>query len=336
MGNKNMQTDNEKAALAEAKSGRTLPRTQLGDLRDLLATIEKRVAKLKEIDPEEALEILWLFDQAQRRLTALASAGVNVGSEETHFESLLMQFRNHDSLFIRCVGGSAALRQARQDQQPDEDHWWWYVDEALASQRKSTLLRWAFGILVLVVVALGFRLIYQRFLAPDPAIQASYGLQQNAENALIAGDPQLALENVNKALIYTPDDADLYLLQGVIYQTLDNPDAAEKSFEAARQKYEGDEIFYAERAGLYAITGQADLALEDANAAIEINPDLAYAHIYRAQAYETMGNFSAALDDYELASEIAERTGDAEIQVFARMQMAQLLERGITLETESP
>jgi tetratricopeptide (TPR) repeat protein len=331
-----MQTDNKKAALAEAKSGRTPPRTQLGDLRDLLTNIEKHITKLKEIDPEEALAIPSLFDQAQRRLAALANAGVNVGSEESHLESLLRQFHSHDSLFVRRVGGPTVLRQARQAQQPDEDHWWWYVDEALASRRKSTLLRWAVGFLVLVVAVLGFNSIYQRFLAPDPAVQASYGLRQNAENALITGDPQLALENVNEALTYTPDNAYLYLLQGVIYLTLEKPDAAEKSFDIARQKFQDDEIFYAERAGLYAIIGQAELAIEDANTAIAINPDMAYAYIHRAQAYETMGDLSAALADYELASEIAEQTGDAEIQVFARMRLAQLLERGLPLGTESP
>jgi tetratricopeptide (TPR) repeat protein len=70
--------------------------------------------------------------------------------------------------------------------------------------------------------------------------------------------------------------------------------------------------------------------------AIALNPDMAYAYIYRAQAYEAMGDLGAAIDDYERASEIADKTGDAEIQVIARMRLAQLLERGITSGTESP
>jgi tetratricopeptide (TPR) repeat protein len=331
-----MQTDNEKAALAAAKSGRTLPRTQLGALRDLLLTIEKRIVKLKEISSEEALEILLLFDQAANRLTTLENAGGSTSSERPHFESLLLQFQKRRPLFVRRVGGAVALREARQTHQPDEGHWWWYTDEALARQRKSLLLRWAGGILILAIVLAGIAFVYQRFLAPDPALQASYSLQQDAEYALITGDPQLALEKVNEALTYTPDDAELYLLRGVVFHALDDLDAADEEFEIARQKYEDDAFFFAKRAGLYVLIGLPDLAIEDANTVIAIDPDLAYAYLYRGQAYETLGDSTAALADYELASEIAERTGNAEITVIARMRIANILQQAIPLDTETP
>lgn len=331
-----MQTDNAKAILTTAKSGPTPPHTQLGELRDLLATIEKRITRLKESSSDEVLGILPLFDQAENRLAALENAEVNTGSERAHFETLLMQFRKRGSLFVNRAGGSAAVRQARLDRQPKEDYWWWFMDEILASERKSSLRRWAGGFFVLVIVLIGVAFIYRRFLAPDPAFQASYSLHQEAEDALIAGDPQLALEKVNAALTYTPDDAELYLLQGVIYQALADTDTAERSFEIAKQKFESDETFYARRSWLYVLISKPDLAVEDANTAIAINPNMAYAYIFRAQAYEAMGDIAAALADYEQASEIADRTGDAEIQVIARMRLAQLLEQGFPSAPENP
>jgi len=331
-----MQTDNKKIALAAAKTGQTAPHTRFGELRDLLAVIEKRIAKLKEINSEDLLGILPLFDQAENRLAALENAGVNTGSERAHLESLLMQFRKRGVLFVNRAGGSAALRQARQDRQPNEDRWWWFIDAIVAGERKSSLRRWGSGILVLAIILIGFAFIYQRFLAPDPAFQASYGLHQDAEAALVAGDPQLALEKVNEALTYTPDNPELYMLQGVIYLALEDPEAAETSFKIAKQKFESDDFFYAKRSGFYVLIGQPDLAIEDANTAIALNPDLAFAYIYRGQAYELMGNISAASADYERASEIAEQTGDAEIQVIARMHLAQILQQVIPMVTETP
>ena len=60
-----MTTENKKNALVAARSAKNQPHTQVPELRDLLTTIEMRIAKLKEISPEDALEILPLLDQAR-------------------------------------------------------------------------------------------------------------------------------------------------------------------------------------------------------------------------------------------------------------------------------
>jgi tetratricopeptide (TPR) repeat protein len=326
--------DNNKTTLVAPLP--TPPRTQLGELREVLTIIEKRLAKLKEINAEEALEILTLFDQASERLATLETAGVGPSSEVSHLESLLMQFRKRSPLFLRRAGGPSAIRQARQDHSPDEDHWWWFIDETLARERKSTLIRGAAGFLVLVIVLAGVTFIYQRFLAPDPAFTASYGLYQDAEAALIQGDPELALANINEALTNTPNDPELYLMRGITYLALDDPEAAEENFEIARERFESEEFFYIKRAGLYVILGRPDLAIEDADLAIERNPDMAYAYIYRGQAHETLGDLDRAIADYELANEIAERNNNPEIQVVARLHLAQIMQQVGFPTTETP
>jgi tetratricopeptide (TPR) repeat protein len=247
-----------------------------------------------------------------------------------------MQFRKRAPLFVRCAGGPSAMRQARVEFQPGEDHWWWFVDETLARDRKSKLLRLAAGVLVIVILLAGAAFIYQRFLAPDPALSASYGLHHDAENALMQGDPEIALENIDKALTYTPNDPELYLLRGITYLALDDPEAAEDDFETAREKFESDELFYVKRAGLYVILGRPDLAIEDANLVIVLDPDMAYAYIFRGQAYETLGDLDSAMADYELASEVAERTNNPEVQVMARLYLAQILQNVGQPSMETP
>jgi hypothetical protein len=158
-----MQTNNQKSALIEAKSTRSQPVTQVGELRELLTTIERRIAKLKEISAEQALEMLCLLDQASERLDAIDAAGASGSSEATQFESLLMQLEKKDAVFIKQLGGSVVLRQARKENQPDKGNWWWFIDEALAQKRQSKIKYWA---IVSAVIA-GIWLEHYLLLGPS-------------------------------------------------------------------------------------------------------------------------------------------------------------------------
>ena len=331
-----MERNVQKEDLVRIKSGQIQPRTQISELRDLLKTLENRIARMKEIDSDEALEILPLLDQATNKLTALRDAGGAVSGEATQLESLLMQFHRKRSLFVSQAGGGAVLQNARQEYQPVEDHWWWFMDQTLANERKYSLLRWGSGLLILGVLLVVVIFVYQRFFAPDPAFQASYGLLHEAEGALMIGDYPIALDKVNQALTYSPDNADLYLMQGVIYQGLDDPKAAEASFVLARKGIDGEDAFLVERSRLYSMLNLFDLVIEDANMAIMINPDRASAYIFRGQAYEMLGDYSSAIADYEKASEVAEKIGNVQLQAVARMHLAQVLQLGLPPETGTP
>ena len=331
-----MEKDIKKEDLVRVKSGQIQPRTQISELRDLLKMLENRIAKLKEIDSDEALEILPLLDQATNKLTELNEAGAAVSGEATQLESLLMQLHQKRAVFVNRAGGASALQSARQEYQPVKDHWWWFMDQTLANERKSSLLRWVSGLLILGVLLVVIVFVYQRFFAPDPAFQASYGLMHEAEGALMIGDYPVALDKVNQALTYTPDDPDLYLMKGVIYQGLGDPEAAEASFVIARKGIDGEDVFLVERSRLYSMLNLFDLVIEDANMALLINPDRVSAYIFRGQAYEMLGDNTSAIADFEKASEVAEKIGNVQLQAVARMHLAQALQLGLPPETGTP
>jgi tetratricopeptide (TPR) repeat protein len=321
-----MQTNNSKAAIAAAKASQRKPQTLAESLRALLNDLQLRIIRLPEGRTEDAMQIPVMLDQAAAWLDDLHRAGGAASSEESLFETILAQFQKNRKVFLRRVGGAAALEKARQEQQPTADHWWWFVDQALAKERRQATRRTLIvgGLAVLVLAALV--VVYRQFLAPDPGLQASVGYQNTAESFLIEGKYEEALAQVILAIQGTPDNPTLYALQGVTYEMLEEPGLATQSFETAQKGYPNQDSFYATRAGFYLMAGQGEQALADTEAAIAINPDSAASFLRKAQAYEMLGNPAMAVKYYELASDVAARIGDPQLQVIARMNLAQVMQ----------
>jgi tetratricopeptide (TPR) repeat protein len=84
------------------------------------------------------------------------------------------------------------------------------------------------------------------------------------------------------------------------------------------------------------MTNDGERALSDVQTASEKNPDLAYAYLLEGQAYELLGMYSESLDALQIADQVAERTNQPQIQVYARMYMAQILQRPDQIATATP
>lgn len=318
-----------KAALLAAKESRNTPHTRLETLRAHLNDLQLRIVRLREQTAENALAILPMMDEANALLAELRDAGSPVSGEETFFETIQAQFYKKRRLFISRIGGAAALAEMRAKQQPpppQENHWW-FVDKSLAAERRRLLRSAAIALVALIIVAIALGAAYQRFWAPDPALQAAIGWQSRAENALLAGDYQAALEAATNAIALLPDQPELYLLQGVSYAMLGRPAEAGQSFAAAWDLYPegGQHTFYIERAGYYLMSEQGEPALADAQAALDINPDAAIARLRQAQAYELLGEREQAIAAYQQAADAAQREGNAQLEIVAKMSLANLL-----------
>jgi tetratricopeptide (TPR) repeat protein len=316
------QAEVERMTAAQLKAQSQRPQTKAESLRQVMKNLEMRITKLSEISPEQTLEILSLFDDADHILGELQERGMEVTSELGQLETLRAQFYKMRATFIRKIGGPQELAKARQRQAPSSDRWWWYVDKSLAeeSKQKTIQLLRNFGILAaLLIIAI---LVYNRFFAPDPAIQASYGHQQRAENAVIEGNLEDALVEVQQALAYTPEDANLYVLQGVILDGMDRSKEAVLSYNTAINLYEQEDYFYNQRAIIYLMFGSAEQALADCETAIQINPESAISYLNMGQAYQALGDINNAIVSYETADEIAQRSGNAQLQAIIRISMS--------------
>jgi tetratricopeptide (TPR) repeat protein len=289
--------------------------------------LDIRFSRLEDITPEEALEVLDMFDQVADKLESIQQLGTPLPSEYSQFESILSYFLSKGSQYVKKVGGKQELEALRQADSHKEEYWWWRIDEIMAKDRIDRIKRWLtislIGSLVIVIAVF----LYQRYIAPDPATRALYSHTQSSESYLQAGNYDQALEQVNLALGYSPDNPGLLTLRGVILETQGEIDTKEADFQAALSNYEREEDFYTRRASLYLMTANGERALEDAQTARTLNSEHAYAYLLEAQAYELLGLYSEALEALELADEIAQRTDQVQVQAFARILMAQILQR---------
>lgn len=316
------QIDPQKLTDAQLRTQKQKPQTRAEALRTQLKTLETLIVKLSETPSIEALEIPSLFDQVDLALVELQESGMNLASELGQIETISAQFKNKRALFLRRIGGPQILEKTRQEIQPSHDRWWWYADQTLAAENRQNVILWLriLGITAIVLVILG--LVYQKFFAPDPLIQASYGHRQRAENALIGGNLEDALIEVQQAIALTPDNAGLFIIQGVIQEGLGLSEDARSSFDTALEKYGQDDQFYIERTIVYLILGDAERALADSETAIQFNPDSAIGYLNRGNAYEMLGDIQKAIESLEKADEIAQQSGNAQLQAIIRINLS--------------
>jgi tetratricopeptide (TPR) repeat protein len=328
--------DEQKLAAAEARVKQQTTHSGVDEIRKLLNSLDIRITRLREETPEDALEMLSLFDQVTEKLERTQQLGTPLASEYSQFETILSRFLSQGALFIQKAGGQPVLEAIRQANPPKEERWWWRIDEVIANDRAVRIKRWLRTGLIAAVIIIIAAVIYQLFLAPDPTTRAIYSNSQSAEFNLQMGKYDQALEDVKKALSYSPEDPDLLTLKGVLEEATDQSEAAKVDFETAQTLYTKEENFYTRRGSLYLMTNDGERALADVQTASEKNPDLAYAYLLEGQAYELLGMYSESLDALQIADQVAERTNQPQIQVYARMYMAQILQRPDQIATATP
>lgn len=118
------------------------------------------------------------------------------------------------------------------------------------------------------------------------------------------GDYAQALIFVDRALSMKPDDEDLYLLKGNIYNEMGNQSDAiaqlDKYIEMTPEFYYG----YYRRGWFNDEKGDREAAIDDYTMAITLEPNYAYSYIGRGRDYDMMGQREAAMSDYKKVIEL--------------------------------
>jgi len=305
--------------------------TPADELRNLLSECERALGKLRGAG-DAALGILHGLDRISELLPQLEARGVDLRAEQARLDTLQAQLHRKARALLRELRASGGLAAARQAVQPDSARWWWYLDGEVRAARRRSLRRLLLSLVVLAALLAAAVLLYQRFLAPDPLTAQVQRLAFEAERLLEGGDYASALAHFEEAQALRPDDVELLLWRGVLYERTGRDEEAAAAFAAARAL--SDAVgFHTARGQIYVRLWQGEKALAEAQALLEADPQSPGGYYLLGNAYEIQDRVAEALAAYGRASQLAEERKEIELTALARVRMAFLLQRGVSLST---
>ncbi|MDF1513433.1 MAG: hypothetical protein P1S60_06450 [Anaerolineae bacterium] len=298
--------------------------TPAAELRLVLKELEIKLGKMQTSSDEELSAIPFLFDKAAELLDILEINGANITSEYGRFDTICATYRHKSQRFLKALGGQPALVQLRKPVNPAPEKWWWFIDEYIAEQTRFRNKKQFRSFIIFAAISGLLILVYAIFLAPDKATRERFRLEGEADQAIANGLPEQALIYLEQALEIDPDNASLLIEYGVIAQLNEKFDIAESSFNRAKALINNEEDYLTSRSQIYLQTGLPELALEDAEDAIAINPESAFAHYQKGVSANALGDRQTAFIAMEKAANFADQEGKIELEAMARIQMAYL------------
>jgi tetratricopeptide (TPR) repeat protein len=292
-------------------------------LSDLLDEVEIKLGKLKG-SGDQAVQIFLMMDEVATRLADADEDSLKAARAQ--YEYVLADIEKNATAIIREVGGVGRFQGLRNQHHPGESQVWWFLDQHLAAKRRQSLtkaLKWVGALAVILVI---LTIVYQKFLAPDPALIAKMDHQRSAQDAIESGDLSTALNEANKSISYAPDDASLVILKGVILQKLGKMDEANAAYQQAETMAGSSENFLLTRAMTFIQSGDPQQAIVDCQEVIKANKDSAEAYYYMGMANDSLRNTNAAIDNYQIASALAEKQNKIELAATVRMNLAMAMQ----------
>lgn len=297
------------------------------ELRVELDRLEKEIGNLGLKLSNQPLTILDSMDKAQAIMDELTQEGQGLQAENAQFELVSNTLKKNAGLFLRSIGGSAVLANARSNRQPKPGAWWWFIDQVYAAQNRASVIKLARTLVILAVVLGIVVVIYNRFFAPDPKLLAKMDREQSANSLYGKGDLAGAVNELDQAIALDPTDPEPLLIKGIVLQKMGKPEDSQKIFDQAKALIKDQEKFLEYRAQIYFQMGLGDEALADANQAIALNADSYMGYFIKGQVYEDQGKLNDALDAYQTASNLATTQNQVETIPVIRMRIAMLLQR---------
>jgi len=301
-------------------------RTPADKVREALDRAEKRIVSLRHAGPN-ALEILYSLDFATSVLDEIEADGGDTRAERSWVETVLGMFKSKQSLFLGEVG--SALAEERDAVKPDRERWWWFIDEIVVEQRKSRVAHLLKTVLIGAAVLLVAGFVYDRFIAPPENVREGLRYGARGESLVDQGDLPSALAQFEAAATVTPDDVGTWIWIGVIHSEMGADAKADDAFSKARALTEGDVPFLLKRGQTYLRVGDVDAAMKDVNAALAEDPASGWGYVLRGNISAQTGDFNAALADLEKAADLANASGDVQLEAYARTQRAMIMQQSM-------
>ncbi len=294
-------------------------------LNTLLDQLDSRLGKLEANTGHQAESILHNLDEIYDLFETRKDQERLLSVERDQFEYLQNRLRKAAGPALHELGGPSVLLALRADCHPERARWWWFLDEEISAQRRKSLKGKSLVITIILAVIAVVALVYQFFLAPDPAVVAAIRYQNDAYLSLSDGNLPKALDSIDQALASQPDDPDVIIFKAILLQKLGQDQQQVDELNAQAEKILGGrDKFLLSRSMLDLQTSDFASALADAQASLAINPNSAVAHYYSGTAYENMGDPGKALQEYDTAYNLADKQGQTELAATIKIASAML------------
>lgn len=300
-------------------------------LRRLLDRAERLLPDLRT-NPAAASELLTAMDEITALFATLEGQGMDLRPERGRWEGLQRAVNNRIGYVVR---GIPDWDRARQAAQAIPDRPWWYLDQTLAAtrrrNRRRTLVAAGAGIAALALIVIAWRLLFP----VDPAVAAAQRAMELGQRYVRLHEWEAAYASYVEAAQATPDDAIPVIWLGVLKEQLGDRAGAAAYFEQAAQLLPDPVRLQVEKSFAYNQIGQYVEAEAAARAALAIDPNSPHAHYVLAGALERQHQIEAALAEFDLASQLAEKV-DANLAALARIRLATLMQTAPLLPADEP
>lgn len=302
--------------------------TPADELRDLLAITEKRVANLKG-SGAAALRLLEEMDRVAELWPTLEAQGVDLRPEAGRWETIQMALRHAAPRLVREIRVVGGLPAARAQHHPDGDAaWWWNLAEAVRRRNVRLALRSAIVLAGVAVAAFALVSLLRLLFPVDPNYEKSLSAITDGEQKIAdAADYAAALVDFERAAELAPGNSDAWLRVGATLRYLGDEARARDADRRAQVLLADDVEFWLSRTGTYLSLGMYDEALADIGYILEADPENALAYYYMSSVYEERGQLAEAVSALQMAADLADRSGQAELTALARYRLGIIVQQ---------
>jgi len=299
-------------------------RTSPEALRQEIRSAELALAALHPgAERRDVLGLLQCLDRIDDVAERLGHRGVDLRAERARIETIHNTTLRKSPIFARALAGEWDTLRA--EVEATRPRWWWCLDQHIAAARARRRRR-AGRALVGAALALGtVAAVYVLFLRPEGTVRRRVALVAQAESLAEEGAYAEALALYRRASATAPKDPDLQVAIGVLNEALGEPQASEEAYGRAEALYGDRALYWASRSGCYLSLGWWAQGAAAAQAAIELDPDLALAYCHLGSASEAQGQIREATAAVRSCGDLAREQDQDELYVLAASRLALLL-----------
>jgi tetratricopeptide (TPR) repeat protein len=301
-------------------------------LRDALDTAERQVVA---VDGTNVEAFLGSLDQIERLFTELAADKGDLRSEEVRWESLLNRIHSKPGPLVSAAAKAGGLAQLRV-RHASATGFWWQLDQEVAQRRMQALKRAGITIGTIVAVVAFVLWAVNHFFPPDPTAVLITSATGDAQQLMMDQKWPEALQAIQKALKTLPNEPELLIWEGVLYEQLGQAAPAKASLNHAQHQLQAQPLLYWLQLGNTRLqVGNLAGADQAAQQGLSLAPDDPQANFLIGNIAEAQGDTIKAVEVFSRTFALAEKS-NPQLAVIARVRMGNLLQRVNPFATAAP